>query len=359
MAWGALSGMEVTLAAALVASALLAHAGDRVAWCAFAAALAVLARPESLLLVPLLLCARPLDVRRVATFAVITAAVLAPAVWFSLATVGSALPATASAKVEGGLLGWLAGAHETWSRLLVGRPWEFTVAWLRWLASVNWLVPLALVPGMWLAWTRQGRALGVVSLALIAHPLGMAWLAPYRDPAFQEGRYSIQLLPLAFLLVALTLGALPCRRVAAVAVLVLALVPLGRGADRYAWGVQNINAMQVHLGQWVKENLPPGSRIAVNDIGAIAYVSRRPVIDLMGLVTPDIIPYRRQGEPGVIRYLAERCPDYVIVFPEWFPQLTARADVLEPVYRVRLERNEVSGGPEMVVYRSACARSRG
>ena len=88
--------------------------------------------------------------------------------------------------------------------------------------------------------------------------------------------------------------------------------------------------MQVHLGQWVKGNLPPGSRIALNDIGAIAYISRRPVIDLMGLVTPDIIPYRRQGEPGVIRYLAERCPDYVIVFPTWFPQLTGRLDALDP-----------------------------
>jgi hypothetical protein len=230
------------------------------------------------------------------------------------------------------------------------------LAWVRWLAGINWLVPLALLPGIWVAWKRQGRALGVVSLALIAHPLGMAWLAPYRDPGFQEGRYSIQLLPLVFLLVALVLGALPWRPVAAVALLVLALVPLGRAADRYAWGVQNINAMQVHLGHWVRDNVPSGARIAVNDIGAIAYVSRRPVIDLMGLVTPDIIPYRREGEPGVIRYLAERCPEYVIVFPEWFPQMTARADALEPIYRVRLEHNEVAGGPEMVVYRTACAR---
>jgi hypothetical protein len=358
LVWGALSGMEVTLAAALVAAALLAHARDRAAWCAFAAALAVLARPESLLLVPLFLVARPVDVRRLAAFALITAAVLAPAVWFSMATVGSPVPATASAKVEGGLLGWLAGVHEPWGRLLIGRPWEFTLAWVRWLATINWLLPLALFPCIWVAWRRQGRALGAVSVALIAHPLGMAWLAPYRDPGFQEGRYSIQLLPLAFLLVALALGALPWRRGATVAVLVLALVPLGRAADRYAWGVQNINAMQVHLGQWVKDNLPPTALIAVNDIGAIAYVSRRPVIDLMGLVTPDIIPYRREGEAGVIRYVAERCPDYVIVFPGWFPQMTAQADALEPIYRVRLERNEVSGGPEMVVYRTACARAR-
>ena len=351
LVWGALSGMEVTLAAALVAAALLAHARDQTAWCAFAVALAVLARPESLLLVPLLLVARPVDVRRLAVFTLITIVVLTPAVWFSMVTVGSPMPATATAKVEGGLLGWLADVREPWRQLLIGRPWEFALAWLRWLASINWLLPLVLVPGIWVAWKRQGRALGMVAIALVAHPLGMAWLAPYRDPGFQEGRYSIQFLPLVFLLGALGLSALPWRRAAIVAVLVLALVPLGGAADRYAWGVQNINAMQVHLGHWVKDNVPPTSRIALNDIGAIAYVSRRPVIDLMGLVTPDIIPYRRQGEPGVIRYVAERCPDYVIVFPTWFPQMTARPAALEPIYRVRLERNEVSGGPEMVVYR--------
>jgi hypothetical protein len=351
VAWGALSGMEVPLAAALVAGALLAHARDQTAATAALAALAVLARPESLLLVPLLLIARPLGPRRLLTFVLITAAVLAPAVWFSLKTVGSLIPATAAAKVEGGLVGWLAGVREPWWPMLVGRPWAFLVGWARWLALVNWLLPFALLAGLWVAWRRGERALGMVALAVLVHPLGMAWLAPYRDPSFQEGRYSVQLLPLAFVLAALGVGAIRWPRVAVTALLVCALVPLGGAADRYAWGVQNINAMQVHLGHWVNTNLPPASRIALNDVGAIAYVSRFTVIDLMGLVTPDIIPYRRDGEAGVIRYLGERCPDYVIVFPSWFPVMTARADSLEPIYRVRLARNLVAGAPEMVVYR--------
>jgi hypothetical protein len=80
-------------------------------------------------------------------------------------------------------------------------------------------------------------------------------------------------------------------------------------------------------------------------------VSRREIIDLMGLVTPAIIPYRRDGDAGVMRYLAETCPDHVVIFPEWFPELAARRDLLEPRYRVRLARNEVAGADEMVVYR--------
>jgi hypothetical protein len=133
--------------------------------------------------------------------------------------------------------------------------------------------------------------------------------------------------------------------------LVIAAITLGPAATRYGWAVQNINAMQVHLGHWVDDHVPKTAHVAVNDIGAIAFFSRREIIDLMGLVTPEIIPYRRQGEDGVIHYLKEACPQYVIIFPAWFPRLAASADMLEPVYRVRLERNEVAGAAEMVVYR--------
>ena len=64
MVWGALSGMEVTLAALLVTAVLVAHVEGRVAPSAALAGLAVLARPESALLVPLLWLAGPLTMRR-------------------------------------------------------------------------------------------------------------------------------------------------------------------------------------------------------------------------------------------------------------------------------------------------------
>ncbi len=146
------------------------------------------------------------------------------------------------------------------------------------------------------------------------------------------------------------------RAICPAAYFAVALVLLWPASSHYAWAVQNINAMQVHLGKWVAGNTPAGARLALNDIGAIAFVSRREVIDLMGLVTPEIRPYRRQGEDGVIRYVAEACPDYVIIFPTWFPRLASLASRYEPIYRVRLSRNEVAGGNEMVVYRTlSCA----
>ena len=42
-------------------------------------------------------------------------------------------------------------------------------------------------------------------------------------------------------------------------------------ATRYAWGVQNIDAMQVHLGHWVDaQHAARRARSPLNDIGAIA-----------------------------------------------------------------------------------------
>jgi hypothetical protein len=355
-AWGALSGMEVTFAALLVAVALHGLARDATWATAVASALAALARPEAIVLTPLLALGRPLTARRALIFTAVTAAALAPFVAFSYATVGRPLPATAVAKIEGGLLGWLGGLREPALVTWLTRPRDFGVEWLRWLLTTHPLLPLAL-PAAFLAWRRCGRALGMVALALIAHPLAMALLAPYRGPAFQEGRYSTHLLPLAVVvLAAAPARAFRAKPVVLGFVLLVSVIALAPAAERYAWGVQNINAMQVHLGRWLDAHAPPSATLAVNDIGAIAFFSRRPVLDLMGLVTPEILPYRRDGETGVINYVTQRCPDYVVIFPTWFPRLAARRDVMTPVYSVRLARNEVSGGPEMVVYRLArCA----
>jgi hypothetical protein len=353
LGWGSLSGMEVSLAAALTAGALLGHARDATWWTAACAALAAMARPEAILLIPALLLARPAGGRRVAIFAGVTLVVMVPFVAFCFATVGRPLPATAAAKIEGGLIGRLSGVSEPGFVTFVSRPVAFLTDWAWWLALTHWALPAALALALVVVARRHGRGLAVPALVLLAHPLAMALLAPYREPSFQEGRYSMHLLPLAMVTLAAAVARAPRRAALAAAALylVLAVPPLVPAATRYGWGVQNMNAMQVHLGRWLDRHLPRDARIAVNDIGAIAYFSRREIVDLMGLVTPAIIPYRREGEGGVIRYLSETCPDHVVIFPEWFPKLTARDDMLEAVYRVRLEHNLVSGADEMVVYR--------
>ena len=366
MIWGALSGMEVTLAALLVTAALVAHAEGRPAISAALLGSAALARPESFLLVPLLWLAGPLTVRRSAMTWGLPVALLLPWVTFNLFIGGTPLPATAAAKIEGGLVGLLSGAREAAATGFLARPWQFEVEWIAWLASVNVLLPALLLPGLCVLWRRGGRAWVLPASILLLHPLGMALLAPYRGPAFQEGRYSIQLLPLAIVVAVCALVPLVSTRrlgpswgrMACALLLIASLASLSAGARRYAWGVQNIETMQVSLGRWVAAHTPPGARLAVNDVGAIAYLGRREVVDVMGIVTPAIIPYRRDGEAGVLRYLERVCPDYLIVFPAWFPSLSARADRFTGVHRVRLTHNAVAGADEMVVYETAWNRWR-
>lgn len=370
--WGALSGMEVTLAAGLVTGGLLAHVTGRDLAAAALLALAVLARPESVLVFALVWAAGSWSPRRAAIFALALAVIVGPWAAFNLATVGSLLPATAAAKIEGGLVGVLSGHRESLASTFGTRPWRYLVEWATWLGTVNALFPLVIPPGLWLLWRRGGRRLLLPGTALILHPLAMALLAPYRGPDFQEGRYSIHLLPLAAAVATLPLATLTAwgagssaqratarqlPRLLAAGLVVAVLAGLLPAATRYGWAVQNIEAMQGHLGRWVAANTPPDARLAVNDVGAIGYLSRREVVDVMGLVTPAILPYRRDGEAGVLRYLERACPDYLIVFPRWFPRLTAMVERFTPIYRVVLARNTTAGAEEMVVYETIWNRA--
>ena len=48
------------------------------------------------------------------------------------------------------------------------------------------------------------------------------------------------------------------------------------------------------LGRWCRDNTPPGTEIAIPDLGAFGYYADRPVVDLAGLVTPAITPLLRR-----------------------------------------------------------------
>jgi hypothetical protein len=382
MLWGALSGMEVSLAALLVTATLVLRADERELAAAVTLGLAALARPEALVLLPLCWLSGPLTRRRALSWALPVVGCLLPWVAFNVATVGSLLPGTAAAKIEGGLLGALRGVREPLATTLLARPARYLAEEASWLWRADVLLPLLVLPGLVALGLRVGRAAVAPACVLLAHPIAMAVLAPYRGPGFQEGRYSIHLLPLAFVVAVAPLAgfrrvsaaptapepefqprgrwlsAASLRRIGALALLGGVLGALPAAATRYAWAVQNIEAMQVDIARWVAARTNPAARLALNDVGAITYLTRREIIDVMGLVTPAILRHRRDGEAGVLRYLDQECPDYLIVFPAWFPTISAMTDRFQPVYRVRLAHNTVAGADEMVVYESAWSRWR-
>jgi hypothetical protein len=101
LTWGALSGMEVSLAAALVAGAMLAHARGHTTSRDARRRLPTLSRPKRSCW-----CPRSSSRSRSACAArgliAIPLVALAPFVAFCVATVGNTVAATAAAKVEGG-----------------------------------------------------------------------------------------------------------------------------------------------------------------------------------------------------------------------------------------------------------------
>lgn len=360
LVWGALSGMEVALGSVLVAAGAWLAVRERGVAAAALFGLATLARPEAAVLVGL----HALGARSFRGFAcrlALPALLVAPAAGFSLATVGHLVPATAVAKGDGGLIGAMSGAPLQWARVGRSVTW-YLAGWGLRLVQDHPALPALAVAGFW---ALRRTPLGPLSWVLLAHPVAASLVAPYGGAGFQTGRYTSHLLPLLMVVAASGLAGLArLPRVAAwrAPLLVLLALPLGLGLGpasvAYGWGVQNINAMQVALGRWVARHTPPEALLAVNDIGAITYFGDRRIIDLVGLATPEIIPYRREGQSAVLRYVQRVCPDYLIIFPNWIPVLAARDDLFRPLVYVQLQRREVAGGRVMVVYETVWNRWR-
>ena len=360
MVWGALSGMEVPLAAVLATLGLLLFVRERLWSATLVLALATLARPEAGLLFVIFwgyVSLQPLPtfwgrIRIAAGSLALFLLLLSPSLALSLATVGHPVPSTALAKVEGGLLAALTGQREPLHLALWTRPLGYFGEYVLMLWRDHPLLLFFGTVGLGQLWRIGGKG-RVLVLAVLLHPIAMAWVAPYRGPAFQTGRYSTHLLPLTVAIAVVGLGALlkqPRVRQASLTLgLLLSLLLAWPAAREYAWGVQNINAMQVELGRWVARELPREARLAVNDVGAIAYFSDREVLDLVGLVSPEVLPYKRRGESGILEFLERTCPDYLIIFPTWYPRLAAMTDRFSPIHRIRLAENHVAGGDEMVV----------
>jgi hypothetical protein len=95
--------------------------------------------------------------------------------------------------------------------------------------------------------------------------------------------------------------------VAGVGNLVLTYAWVAPGSRDYGESFRRVN---VGLGRWLAENTPPDAVVGAENIGAIAFFSHRRILDMNGLVSPEIIPYKRRGE--VKAYLAAHPPDYLI-----------------------------------------------
>ncbi len=118
------------------------------------------------------------------------------------------------------------------------------------------------------------------------------------------------------------------------------------GMRTYANDVSIINTEMVKAAQWVAENLPEDAKIATHDIGALGYFTRNPIVDLAGLINPEVIPIIRD-EPELIQYLQTNKIDYLVAFPGWYPLIVKETEM---IYNTNSLFSPQAGGENISVY---------
>jgi len=189
--------------------------------------------------------------------------------------------------------------------------------------------------------------------------LGYVGLYAWRLPVtYQHGRYIIPVMPLYFIVgvIGLAMSSKTSQNKLILRVLyktclissVLVLVMFWfLGARSYAKDVGFIQSEMVAMAKWVEVNTAPEALIAAHDIGALGYFGNRRIIDLAGLISPEVIPFMRD-EYKIEQYLNDNQVDYLITFPGWYPYLSS---ISGAVYQSRSHIAIDLGGENMVIYR--------
>jgi hypothetical protein len=122
------------------------------------------------------------------------------------------------------------------------------------------------------------------------------------------------------------------------------------------WNVENINNQQGKISFWLKENLPGETAFGMNDIGYITFVTKKYVVDMAGLVTPEVFGFQKmsyeEGTIALFRFLKAKGVNYIIIYPTWFGYIMDHySGAFTQVHSQRLEKNTICGGIEMMVYK--------
>ncbi len=133
--------------------------------------------------------------------------------------------------------------------------------------------------------------------------------------------------------------------------------PVLRWPEFTARSADNIYSLHVRLGKWLKDSTDKDALVATQDIGAMGYYSDREILDVVGLVTPEVLPYvsGKGSTParssGLFRFLKKKKPDYLAIFPSLYPGLADNRNVFMPVQKIYIPDNQIAAGNRMVMFR--------
>ena len=80
-----------------------------------------------------------------------------------------------------------------------------------------------------------------------------------------------------------------------------------------------LEGILIRYAEWLTINTPDNSLVACYDVGALAYFSNRPILDLIGLNNPEVLPNPRPaGFSAVnIEAIKKYKPDYLVTFAQY------------------------------------------
>ncbi len=330
--WAAMSGMETLLDALLLTSVLvlLMVGSHRYLTMGLLTGLSVWVRPDGLtLLAPVILTILLVDmsskdkVNSVVRYLIGFGSLFVPYLLFNLWLSGTPMPNTFYAKQT---------EYAYWQ----SEPLLYHLEVL--LVQVFTGPSIILLPGIigWMVLSVRRRDWASISSMLWCG--GYLYLYISRLPAYQHGRYLMPAMPILFLfgLLAffeftkshlLTQYHWATQKVWQVSLVLVTLGFVALGARAYGEDVGLIESEMVVTAKWVAQNIPPNAIIAAHDIGALGYFDRHQLIDLAGLVSPEVIPFMR-NETRLAVYLNQRGASYLIAFPDFYPDLTRSAPMV-------------------------------
>jgi hypothetical protein len=217
---------------------------------------------------------------------------------------------------------------------------------------------ILLLPGIVLSVLHNLRERRLSRLAALLWALIYLGMYALRLPVtYQHGRYAIPTIPVIFIvglegvvgwvrLQSPTLKERFLSRLWVATTLAVLIAFVFIGGKAYAQDVAIIESEMVTAAKWIAENTEEDALIAAHDIGALGYFADRDLLDLAGLVSPEVIPIIRD-EDALATYLNDQGADYLMTFPNWYPQLVRG---LQALYITEGEFSPNAGGENMVVY---------
>jgi len=189
------------------------------------------------------------------------------------------------------------------------------------------------------------------------HIILYAWRLPL---TFQHGRYLLPAIPIWIVFglsgwqFLLNLGAQirplwVIKQVSRLTFAGLCAIFIFLGARAYANDVAFINNEMVDIAHWLTQNAADDALIATHDIGAIGYFTERPLLDLAGLVSPELIPFIN-NEHALAEYLQNNNATYLVTAPGWpYENVVNKLD-LTAVYSTNYSWTQKSGKNNMTIY---------